>query len=228
MKKYCFTIIILMIVGLLTLGCQAKESLVFDNTCVAPCWRQIQPGKTTEKEVSDLLAGFPDIKAHKVVHSFFANTNSPYLTFELPSNLNVTIGLIEDRVAFIQFDDQNGIATFGNCVQRFGAPEFVVQSSIIGPGIPIGPTEGLHTWFYALNKDKGIIYGYDTYRYFGKNTVLAPTTMATEIEFYDVDSYETLLKNYLLINVDPSENFSSENLYPWAGYGNLDELYPEK
>ena len=220
-------ILILLTVCVMISSCQTGKSFVFSSDCVAPCWRHIQPGRTTEKEANDLVAGFSDIKGDNVWRGGLESI-AQYIEFDLSSGVNVRIYLMDKVVALIKFVDPSGIITFGDCVQEFGVPEFAVQSSVMGYGLPIGATSAWHTWFYALNTDKGTAYGYDTYGYFGKNAVLAPKTRVMVIEFYDVDSFEKLLKDEFLINVEVTKNLTTGNLNSWNGYGDIDKLYPEK
>jgi hypothetical protein len=175
----------------------------------------------------DLLTGFADIKGDNIWRSGSQSTGES-IGFILSNGVGVTIYPVDKVVVLIIFDNPNGITSFGNCIQEFDAPEFVVQSSVMGFGIPVGATSAKHTWFYALNTKNGIAYGYDTYSYFGKNTEITPKTQVTVVEFYDTGSYETLLTEGLLVNKESSAEFSEKNLHPWAGYGDIDQLYPEK
>ena len=208
-------------------SCQAKDFSIFSKECKAPCWRYIEPGKTTEEETMDLLTGFADIEQDKTWRGG-SNSTDKYIAFNLSNDVNVTIYPVDKIIALILFENSGGIASFGECVKEYGVPEYIVQSSVMGFGLPVGATSAKHTWVYALNPKNGVAYGYDTYSYFWKNTELTPNTKVTIIKFYDTNSYETLLAQGFLVNKEVSEEFSIENLYPWAGYGNVDELYSKK
>lgn len=201
---------------------------MFSDDCEVPCWRQIHPGVSTENEVIESLKGFSDIKADKFWRGGGFISSDKYIAFDLSNGVNVTIYLKNDRVVMILFSQADGITSFSNCIREFGDPEFVIQSSVMGSGLPLGATSAWHTWFFALNPKNGTAFGYDTYRYFGKNTIITPRTKVTNIEFFDANSFEILLSEGLLVNKEISKDIQIENLHPWGDYGDIDLFYPEK
>ena len=137
-------------------SCTVTQPPVFSDDCSAPCWRKIEPGKTTLEEALAIVGNMTDVDKETVGT---ASTNryifSGYIDFYLKTGENVNIYLLDDVVSVIEFDRQKGIATFGNCIGEFGDPDFVILTNRLGPGgFPFLPTSAMHTWFYALNPKK--------------------------------------------------------------------------
>ena len=42
-------------------ACQTSKSVIFSNLCAAPCWRNIEPGKTTSSEALEMIRKFRGI-----------------------------------------------------------------------------------------------------------------------------------------------------------------------
>jgi len=222
-----YRIVILLLVGLLT-ACRSTQSPVFSDQCAAPCWRQIEPGKTDSSGALSTIKSFSDIDLRRISISGPWNIFSGFIHFELTSGETIRIYMIDGFVVLIDFYNPKGI-TFGDCVDEFGFPEYVAQSSTLGPGLPILPaSDAEHIWLNALSPSKGIVYSYDMYNvWFGSNFNLAQNTIISSIRFFDPKQYEKLLENGFLISNDTG-GLSPGNLYQWNGYGNINELYPEK
>lgn len=229
MKKISsiLSLLILIFMCVTISACQNKGVAISSDDCEVPCWRQIQPGVTTDDEVMELLDGFHDINTDEVWQGGGYQSSEKAIAFELSNGVNVTIYTLDKVVVVILFSKANGITSFGNIIQEFGDPEYVVQSSVMGFGPPLGATSAWHTWFYGVNTNKGIVYGYDTYRYFGKKVTVNPKTKITHIKFFDPNSFVTLISKGLLVNKEISKDIPIETLHPWVGYGNIDLLYPE-
>lgn len=230
MKKCSMTFATLLLISICVTmtACQNKVINIVSDDCEAPCWRQIKPGVSTDDEVIELLDGFHDITSDEIWQGGGSESSEKAIAFELSNGVNVTIYSVDKVVVLILFSKTDGITSFRDCIQEFGDPEYTVQSSVIGFGLPLGATSAWHTWFYALNTKNGTAYGYDTYSYFGKKAAITPKTKVTVIEFYDTTSFETLLSKGLLVNKEISKDIPIEALHPWVGFGNIDELYPEK
>jgi hypothetical protein len=202
-------------------ACQSSQSMVFSNHCSAPCWRDINPGKTSFSDASELIKKFPDID----ISSLSVGSSNSFIGFYLNSGEHVRVYLLDDVVALITFYNPARI-TFENCIKELGVPEYAVQWSILGSGLPIIPaSDAKHTWFAAMNPKKGVFFSYDTYQIFGKDNNLTPDTNVSEISFFDPIRYLKLFDAGLLLRY-PLDNISQDQLYSWNGYGNIDELYP--
>ncbi len=211
-------------------ACQFDNSAVFSDECTPPCWRQIEPGETRTTEVKKKVEGFTDVVKESIIvvdkpwYIF-----SGYIDFSLTTGEEVKVYLLDGVVAMIDFTNQEGIASFEKCIEKFGSPKYALQSKVIGPGLLILPTSNTyHTWFYVLDPQRGIVFGYDTFSVFGDDLKIAPDTLVSVITFFDVNHLEDLIKTDGLIVGDNEDNLAQEKLSPWVGYGNIDELYPVK
>jgi len=211
-----------------TLMIQRREKVIFDDTCSPPCWRNIIPGKTTSQEAYDLISGFSDKKTGKVNRWGDYGQFNAYYDFTLSSGVRVWISTIDDVVALVEFSDHddNGIATFGMCVSRYGTPEYAAQSIYSSFGLPIGPTQTWHILFNALNPQKGVSYGFDTYTYFGSKKSVSPGSKIIVINYFDTEQFDILLQSGWLLNSADDTGHDINDLHPWVGYGNIFELYP--
>jgi hypothetical protein len=223
-----FAIFLLIVTCILITACQNIGLSIESGECDAPCWRGIQPSVSTYEDMIDTVDSFHDIKSDEVWKGGDSKSSDKAIAFELSDGINVTIYTMDEIVALILFSKVDGIISFENCMQEFGEPEFVVQSSVMGFGPPLGATSAWHTWFYAVNSKRGIVYGYDTYSYFGKKSIITPQTRVTEIKYFNAISLDTLLSEGLLVKEEISKDVSINTLHPWAGYGDIDVLYPEK
>lgn len=207
-------------------ACQHRPSAVFSSSCEVPCWRQIHPGVSTREDVIEIINGFADLKSDELWQGG-EDRSSGAIGFTLSNGENVTMYFTDGIVSVIHFFDEKGIVSLDELIQEFGEPTAAIQSSIMGYGLPVGATSAWHAWFYGLDTKIGITYGFDTYRYFGKITIISEKTKVTEIQFFDPGNLEALLKIGPLIKAD-GEELSPEALHPWMGFGDIDLLYPEK
>jgi hypothetical protein len=205
-------------------ACQLKQSAVFSSQCSAPCWRNIQPGKTSMQDAMKLVKSFPDVNAKTIA------TEGPYyifndwIDFSLSSGENVNIYMLDNVVAQIYFSIPKGSITFGKCVEVFGSPEYAMQVPTLGPGEPFS-LDAPHIWFDAIKPSRGVVYGYDTFNaWTGPTFNLTSDAKVVELEFFDPQKYHQLLPN--LISLDPSSEIEN-SLHPWKGYGDINQLYPQ-
>jgi hypothetical protein len=216
-----------MVAGLILLSaCQTKQSAVFSSQCSAPCWRNIEPGKTSMQDAMTLVKNFHDVDANTIATAggpwyIFSN----YIEFGLSSGEKVNIFMLDNVVAQIYFSIPKGSITFGMCVEVFGSPEYAMQVPVLGSGGTIFPSDAPHIWFDAISPSRGVVYGYDTFNaWTGPTFNLTSDTKVVELEFFDPQKYHQLLPN--LISLDPPSEIEN-SLHPWKGYGDIRALYPQ-
>ena len=236
MKKKTRSFTILVFLGILLIVTAAvsvnqsiarriRESSLFNKDCSVPCWRHIVPGKTSMQEAYELASLFSDRIPGKLESADHLNgIFNSYISFELSNGTKVFVYSIEDVVTLIAFNHDDGITTFGECINEFGPPEFAGQSYYWSYGLPVASTQAKHILFTAVSRKKGVTYGYDAYTYFGTRQLVAKTSRVTLVQFFDNGYFEVLLRSGRLLF---SENgYNEENLRSWIGYGNIFDLYP--
>jgi hypothetical protein len=174
-----------------------------------------------------LVKDFPDVDIQSIetiAGSWYIFNN--YMTFKLRTNEVVRIYMLNDVVTMIDLSNPRGISSLETYITAFGTPQYAAESRIVGPGIPILPSDDVHTWFFGLAPSKGIAFGHDTLNvWFGPNYDLGPHTMISDIRFFNPKNYDELLENGFL--VDTASRSFSGRLYPWKGFGDIRQLYPE-
>jgi len=66
MKNKVVKLLLLLILSLLTTSCESEISDILSSQCQAPCWRNIEPGITTQKEVLKIIKDFTDIRGEVI------------------------------------------------------------------------------------------------------------------------------------------------------------------
>jgi len=218
--------VILIIPLFLICGCKSSNpSIIIESDCAAPCWREIRPGETTQEELLTSINEMPDVKPASVkVHGQPWKIFTDIIEFEMLTNEEVEIYMLDDKVAEITFSGKN-LATFEQSVEKFGEPDYIINIQSFGPGILF--TEAQHNFIMALKPEKGVMYGYDTY-YIPKSQrpEIKPDIKIRWIDFFDANSYKELLdaKMFSMGMLDGTETV--KRFQPWVGYGSLQEKYP--
>jgi hypothetical protein len=228
MKNKVVKLLLLLILSLLITSCKSEISDILSSQCQAPCWRNIEPGITTQKEVLKIIKDFNDVRGEVIGYTGNIHIFNDSTKFILKNGVSIRIYYLNDVVAKINFYKSQGITTFEKCINEFGTPENIGRSFIIGPGLPIGATSAIHPWLFAVSPQKGIVFGYDAYKNFSDDLVLSSNTKVIQIIFYDVNIYSQLLEDGDLVLIEKLEEYSEEDLYQWNGYGDIEELYPRR
>ncbi len=207
--------------------CQPKTPIIFSEQCSAPCWRNLEPGKTNSAEALKAIKGYSDIKLDNISISGPWNIFSNFIDFNLVTDEKVQVYMIDDVVSLIMVSNLKGI-NFRNCIAKLGDPKYAAISSSLGPGLPIIPaSDANHIWFSAIYPSTGIVLSHDTYNvWLGENLKLAKTTFISQASIYDPKKFTLLLQKGFLIPSDSNGN-SQNNLVAWKGYGDINLLYPE-
>jgi len=226
MKYEVAKFLLLLILSLLITSCESEISDILSSQCQAPCWRNIEPGITTQKEVLKIIKDFKDVRGEVIGYTGNIHIFDDSTKFILKNGVSIRIYYLNDVVAKINFYKSQGISTFEKCVNEFGTPENIGRSFIMGPGLPIGATSAIHPYIFAISPQKGIVFGYDAYKHFSDDLVLSPRIKATHIIYFDVNVFPQLLEDGDLVLIEKLEKYSEKD--HWNGYGDIDELYPRR
>jgi hypothetical protein len=221
-------IIVFLFIAVTLTACQATDSEVFSDQCSAPCWRNIEPGRTQKEEALAIIEEFNDVKDDEINIGGTLELFTSSIHFDLQNEITVRVYFINDIVALIRFEKSNGISTFEKCLDEFGVPQKAARTYLYGSGSPIGATTAIHPWFFALYPDEGVVIGYDTFQFLGAASSILPKSKVSVINFFDIPFYEELLERGFLVYIDLSEEISTNDLNNWQGYGIFDELYPDR
>lgn len=227
MIKASEKIIIPLIFLFMSSACSSHPgSTLTDNLCEAPCWRGIEPGKTSSSDALSVVRSFADTNQNSISISDPWNIFSGLVYFQLKPGKVVRIFSINDTVALITFESIEGEVTFNDFISAIGTPTYVYHTMVLGPGFPLLPaSDADHPWLYAIYPSRGVSFGSDMYNvWLGPTYSFRESSKITEIQYFDPEEYDLLLEKGFVVSI--SSGFSPSDLYSWKGYGNLNELYP--
>jgi hypothetical protein len=198
----------------------APEISILDNpTCDLPCWNDIAPGKTSQPETLQIIANLEGIDKDKT-----NVLNAPWLIFNkriwfylyTDSSLarvqtDGAVYFIDDKVAALLLQRNIG-RTFGEIVELVGEPESIISMITVGGDVAI-----------AIVPSKGVVL-----EFYPKSDKLQAETRIDAMMFFDTSHYEELLDAGMFSLGEYDANETRKIMYPWKGYGSIEELYPPR
>jgi hypothetical protein len=207
------------LIGLLILlvACAPKNSvpsILSGQLCGKSCWNGITVGKTSQQELMSILVNLTIVDQDSIV--IFDESDGLFdsmIFFSLYEesdgehpNVDVSVYTRDQKVVAIQFGGDLGIR-FQDVIDAFGEPELV--SAVWDP------RGGIDIRF--LNKLQGLNFGYIAK---SESARISSDVEIIDLELFDVNIYQTLLEsNWLTLG------YGEFILYPWSGYGKIEEHY---
>jgi len=222
---------LILVIFLLTIACtgQSKESSILEkSSCELPCWNSIVPGQTTETDLLLILENLPIVDQASI-----QNTNQAWSIFD-----NQVFFSFQQRWTLSQKPKVRGYAYLRNDIVSelilCGEINTPLKDIIEATGEPESVLSGDHIeqsgrLVILINSQKGISYSYTDYKT-GNNQQyeITPDDPVGCIDLFDPTLYEKLLDATLLSGGHYNAEESLKVMYPWDGYGNLDEKYPPR
>lgn len=206
------------------------SSPVLDNkSCNFPCWNSIVPGKTTAKEVVQLLEKNPDVKPETIKESTAAWAGFDSIFWDFNNHEEGAIYLKNGIVHHIEFGPKlirtllytkdHIDVKFSDALKEYGEPESVLTSTGVG--------DSFWTNLYILYPQKGIILLYST---LGMKPLwkeeITPDAPLLSITYFDPSAFQDFFDlNYFSI-IGMTEDEITDHIHPWSGYGKIKEKYP--
>lgn len=180
-NKLLILILSILVIGLT--ACTSKTSVVLqDTSCSAPCWHNIEVGKTNIDQAINLLEQVPEIEPSSIRRGKNYQTMIEGISagFQNSKELSLQIFFIEAKAAAIRFSYEEDIS-LSDAIKKFGEPKYVFANALKGD-----PTVYLTTKFYypdqgvcLLHEHRGLILQIPkTYR-------INKSTNITEINYVD-------------------------------------------
>jgi hypothetical protein len=121
------------IMTLLVTSCSGEVSAVLqDDTCKAPCWRNIEMGKTGIEQTIELLNQMPDIDPNSIRQGKNPQTGVEGISAGfLSDDSNLEIRILNDELVSIYFSFEKNIS-LADAIKKFGAPTFIYPTAISG------------------------------------------------------------------------------------------------
>ncbi|NOH04084.1 MAG: hypothetical protein HND47_20000 [Chloroflexi bacterium] len=214
MNKYILFLLIPLASACLTTA-TTRVSVLTISECELPCWNDITPGVTPPEEAKQILENTEGIGA--------ANVESFYQLVEIHFSLFLEMPGLNPKIRGDIFSDGTKVTelwlvgnlnvTFDDIIQRIGEPEFVISMPFIGGG----------NTFVSVYPSKGV-----SFRISPELKIIAADTEISTLTLFAPTDYDRHLEGgtFTLGKLDASG--TQKIMYPWEGYGNIEELYPPR
>ncbi len=217
-------LILLVFLFIVACGTSSSKSSILDkSSCKLPCWNDIVAGQTTESELLEIIENLPDIDPESI-----QNNNRPWdifdnqiffsfrqgWTLEQRPKLRGYVDIADGIVSVLMFCGEIN-TTIGALVEKVGEPEFIISGNNIGGGRTVIMT----------NSQKGVSFSYTTEL---SKLEMTPDTQIDCVQLFDPSMYEKMLEAKLFSAGYYNAEETLKVMYPWNGYGNLDEKYPPR
>jgi hypothetical protein len=217
---------LILLIFLLITACVSgpdERSILDRSDCVLPCWNGIVTGQTTEDDLLKILENLPDVDPKTV-----RTTNQAWNIFDdqfyfsfrrswtLNQNPNLRgEGAIKNNTVSDLILCGAINTTIGELVEQIGEPENIISGNNFYGGRTV----------IMFDSQKGVSYWYTAEL---DNLEIMPDTSLDCIEIFDPSFYEAMLEAKFFSNGYYDAEETLRVMYPWDGYGNLDEKYPPR
>lgn len=131
--KTSTALLVLLMASLIT-SCSGKGSAVLqDTTCKAPCWRNIEVGKTGIEPTIQLLNQMPDVETSSIRQGKNPQTLVEVVSasFINDKETSLEITFKNEKVASIYFSYAEDIS-LADAITKFGEPKYIYPSALKG------------------------------------------------------------------------------------------------
>lgn len=190
-----------------------SESILNNSVCDLPCWNNIIPGQTTEKDFMVIIEELPSIDQDSIV-----NVGKPWNTFDnriyvsVSRNLDLETYILNDRVAMMGFSGALSMS-FGQFIEIIGYPDNIIT---------IGGHDGSIS-VIALYPEKGVGYASILNE---SDLQIQQSDDVYSLTLFDPKRFIDILDAGMFSNGFYNASQMQEMMYPWKGYGSVEELYP--
>lgn len=202
-------------------------SVLDESSCKLPCWNNIIVGQTTGDEFTQFMETSADINKESIQvddHRWKIFDSSIFFSFDQGSLLNprprmqVDAGFSNNILSELTICGELN-TTIGDVVEQIGEPE-----SIISGGNLDGNRDVI-----LINSKMGVSYWYATDPSFGElEYEIHPDIEIECLDLFDPSLYEEMMEVGLFSMGHYNAEETLKVMYPWDGYGNLDEKYPPR
>jgi len=214
-------------------GCSpsAVPQILSDSTCDLPCWNEIRMGKTSQDELLAELATLTFVDQQSITV-----TNAPWTIFEngvyfslyprksfwtssSRSRADGQASILSGKVVELSLCGEFGI-TFGQVEEEIGQPISVISFK--------NPFTG-GIWINAFNEHVGAELWFDTTN--SPSQLEGQLSRDTPIDclvLFDPEVFLAMQDAGLFTGGHYDADETREIMYPWVGYGLINELYPPR
>ena len=202
-----------------------QRSVLDDSSCDLPCWNNIVAGQTSEQEVLQILSGLPVVDQESILvmdQPWNIFDNQIFFTLDLGNGFGQTEGsysvveITDERVSVLMLCGELN-TTIGEIVEIIGDPEGLISDRDIAGGryvILVNPGKGVYYWYSTAEVPRDM------------ELTITPNIEVECLGLFDSAMYEEILDAGMLSMGHLNAEETLKMMYPWGGYGNLDEKYP--
>ena len=220
MKK----LVMLICLFIVACGSSSDEVSILDrSTCKLPCWNDVVAGQTTEDELLNILENLADVDPETIWNTNQAwNIFDDQVYFSFRQGWTLSQRPILRGEAYITNDTVSELilcgeinTSMGELTEQIGEPEGIVSGNNFYGGrtvILIDSQDGVSYW-YTTDLDK---------------LEINSDTSIDCLKIFDPSLYEEMLEAKFFSAGYYNAEETLRVMYPWDGYGNLDEKYPPR
>jgi hypothetical protein len=200
-----------------------ERTILNRSNCVLPCWNGIIAGQTTRAELLEILDNLPDVdqksirttdEAWNIFDDQFYFSFRQRWTLNQQPRLRGEGGIKNSVVSDLILCGEINVY-MGNLVEQLGDPESIISGNNFYGGRTV----------ILTHSQKGVSYWYTTEL---DSLEIAPDTSIDCIKIFDPELYEEMLEAKFFSAGYYNAEETLRVMYPWDGYGNLDEKYPPR
>jgi hypothetical protein len=232
MYKYISLVLLLLFAASCTAQ-PVKFSILDGSSCELPCWHGIVPGKTTKEEYLKLIenVSFEENQLSTVlIEGETENLFDGVIASRIESRrlLNVNLDLwiqafwtSDNLIRYIEVcGDENKInTTIGDIFNESGPPEFIISGGNHLGGIDVvlvNPKVGESFWYQTNRLPENM------------QQIISPDIVIRCLDLFDTTMYQDMLEEGFFSMGYYNAEETLRVLYPWNGFGNLNEKYPPR
>lgn len=206
--------------------------ILSESTCELPCWYNVVPGETTKEEYIQYIEDIPTNGLQPSINVIDGTTLTLFdgvVTYKVESGwfLNRRLEFwiqawwtSDNIIRYVDMcSDEDLNTTISDLINKTGEPEFIISG-----GNRLGGKD-----IILINSLKGISYWYQTNQQIQNiETNISPDIKIRCLEIFDTKMYGDLMEVGLFSMGFYNTEETLKVMYPWDGYGNLDEKYPPR
>lgn len=194
-----------------------KTSILDNPKCELPCWNNIILGETAYPDALQIISDIDGVDPSKT-----NDQNAPWQIFSQQiwfylytdtsfsgAQTDVALYFVDNKAAMMLIN-RNIERTYAELIEIAGEPKFI--SSVYHPA---------GTSIIAINPSKGIAFEFKA-----KKDTFNQDTQIDILMLFDPAQYQNLLKDGMFSWREYKGEEAVKILYPWKGYGSVDDLYP--
>ena len=213
-------IVIILVVSSCRSVTDNQISILQESSCDLPCWNNIIPGHTTEKDAIQTISDLSNVHKESI-----RIANEPWNIFD--NQIDFSFGDADNTADVYISDGEVKMlymcgslnTTIGEITAKIGEPEKIISGGSIAGGrdiILINPTIGVSYFYNTREISKEVEFE------------IKPEIEVDCLDLFDPTFFTELMEGGMFSMGHYNTYETLKVMYSWDGYGNLDEKYPPR